>query len=304
METSNLKIKKSGKGNYKKIILKKLFLYLTLSFAITFSGCKKENPILPKNSLNVNDRIEAMDYQKTLSIISQILSAKCKLQDLSPSDFFEITSSSPTGGIKMDSDIQKVTPNGDTIKVIIDYDEIQGKINSRSLIYCFSGTADDNGIVKEGRITYRINNDKLFLDSGMTCDVIIQNLRINGNKVNGTINIENKGDASYSVSTHHFKVLIAGKTVEIVEGLFTKIDGSCRYELTGYASVISSIGKPFNAIITDKVIVDTDCRWRLVAGKIELEIENQSKKSIDFGNGDCDPFAIITIDNLKIPTIL
>lgn len=286
-----------------KTAIKKAFLFMTVSSVLTFSSCKKNPDIIPDVSLHGNDRIEAIDFQKTLSIISQLLTIKCKLQDLSPSDFFEIKGASPSAGIQMDNFTQKVMANGDTIKVIIDFDEFAGKVSGRSLIYCFSGIADNYGIVKEGRIIYRINSEKLFLDSGMTCDLIMQNFKIDGNKVNGMITIENKGDASYAISTEHLKVIISGKTVEIVDGLFTKIDGSCSYELTGHANVISSFGKPFTATITDKVLVDTDCRWRLVAGNVEFDVLNQSKKSIDFGKGDCDPFATVTVNNVTIPII-
>lgn len=312
MKNAKLKIKKNAMKNHKfnlhmnlKTTTKKLFLFVALSLAITFNGCKKDNDIMPQPVFPYYDTIEVTDYKKALSIISEILNIKCKLQDLSPSDFFEISSSSSGGGINNDSCIQKELTNGDTIKLFIDYNENAGKVNSRSLIYCFSGIADANGIVREGQITYRINSEKFFLDSGMTCDIIIDNFKINGNKMNGIITIENKGSESYSISTQNFKVTIAGKTVEIVEGLFTKIDGEyCSYELSGHASLISSFGIAFTATITDTVIVETGCRWKLVAGIVEIDIPNQTKKSIDFGNGGCDPFAIITIDKLKIPIIL
>ncbi len=307
-----LKIEKKIKNSYKNNIYSnyktagnKLLFFMALVSTIILNSCKKEIETIPKLRMPADDKIEALDYQRTLSIISQILNIKCKLQDLSPSDFFEISSSSHSGILNKDSILQKRLPNGDTLKVIIDFDETAAKIRSRSLIYCFSGTPDNYGNTKEGRLIYKINSEKLFLDSGMTCNIVIQNFKINGNKVNGIITIENRGKASYSISTQHFKVTIAGKTVEITEGLFTKIDSkNCRYELTGQASIISSFGAAFNAVITETVIVDTDCRWGLVAGNVELNIPNQSKKSINFGKGDCDPFASITIDNLKIPIIL
>ncbi len=288
-----------------KTTLKKLFIFIALSFSIPFNSCKKDNtPPTLTTPAPIANTIEAIDYQKTLSIISQILSIKCQLQDLSPSDFFEINSSSSGGGIQNDSSIQKIISTGDTIRVFIDYDEIAGKVGSRSLIYCFSGIEDDYGILKEGRITYRINSEKYFLDSGMTCDIIMQNFKINNHQMVGTITIENRGDASYSISTQNFKVLIDGKTVEIVDGLFTKIDGLCRYELTGHASLISSFGVSFTALITNTVIVDTDCRWKLIDGNVEISIPNQSPKSIDFGGGNCDPFATVTIDNVQFPILL
>ncbi len=294
----------AAKSKYLKFSSKKIIFLTTVYAATLMTSCKKviNEPAIV--ALPDAKNIEAKDYQKVMSIVSHILDIKCKLKNLSITDFFTIKISTPDVETARDSYTQQILPDGDTVKVLTDYDENLQRINGRSLIYCFSGNTDHNGVVMEGRITYRINGEKFFLDSGMSCNVIIENLRINADKANGVITIENKGESSYSINTQHFKVIIDAKEVEIVDGLFTKIDNeNCHYKLAGHASVISSLGNPFRAIITDTLVVDSECKWKLVSGAVELDVQSQSPKQVDFGNGDCDPFATIKINDQKIPIL-
>jgi hypothetical protein len=287
--------------------LPQLTLLMVLSMVAMISSCKKSVDIPSSASLSENYSAEARDYQKLQSVISHILAIKCKLKDLSITDFLGKKEESSTSeilgiGLNEDKQIQNILPDGDTINILIDYNENLEKVNSRSLTYCFLKTTGKNSIT--GRITYKINGPQFFLDSGMSCNVVIENVEIDNNKANGMITIVNTGQSSYSISTQHFKIVADGKTAEIVDGLYTKTDnGDCSYKLTGYASIVSSVGRPFTAIITDTILVSTECKWKLVAGEVELNVQNRTTKSIDFGEGNCDPFATITVEGKKIPIV-
>ena len=89
---------------------------------------------------------------------------------------------------------------------------------------------------------------------------------------------------------------------ESTSGLFDWTDDV--YSITGTASGTSFDGTQFSSNITNPLIFALNCRW-VEKGTIEFIPSDKITRTIDFGNGDCDNDATISIAglsfNIKLP---
>lgn len=70
---------------------------------------------------------------------------------------------------------------------------------------------------------------------------------------------------------------------------------------TGTASGMNRGGQPFTARITEPLIKEAACRW-ISSGTLEVTVEDQSH-SLDFGDGSCNQFGKITLENGNTITV-
>ncbi len=68
-----------------------------------------------------------------------------------------------------------------------------------------------------------------------------------------------------------------------------------KYRITGTASGINRFGYTYESEITEPVIFDMSCIYRLVQGVVTI-ISEEHTVTIDYGDGTCDNIAIVTID--------
>ena len=108
----------------------------------------------------------------------------------------------------------------------------------------------------------------------------------------------------------HFSVVISnavvtlytGQTItwqstrdrEWVEGSSTIVPFDDVYFITGGGSGIDRNGNPFSATITNALKVEA-CPW-IVSGSIEITHDNVGTKILDYGDGDCDDKATVTVN--------
>jgi hypothetical protein len=67
------------------------------------------------------------------------------------------------------------------------------------------------------------------------------------------------------------------------------------YEITGTASGQRANGIPYTMTITQPLVKALDCQW-ISAGKMDIQPTGYNLRSIDFGNGNCDNNATVTIN--------
>lgn len=67
------------------------------------------------------------------------------------------------------------------------------------------------------------------------------------------------------------------------------------YAITGSSSGVNRIGNAFEATIVDALVKSRNCRW-IRAGVISIDV-NESLRSVDYGDGDCDNKAVVTLPN-------
>ena len=75
------------------------------------------------------------------------------------------------------------------------------------------------------------------------------------------------------------------------------------YKITGSASGTNFNGTSYTATITNPLIVSLSCRW-IEEGTIEFAPQSKLKRTIDYGNGDCDNKATVTIAGITFPITL
>lgn len=66
------------------------------------------------------------------------------------------------------------------------------------------------------------------------------------------------------------------------------------YWITGDASGQSSNGTSFTADITDQLVIELDCQY-ITSGELEIDPSNALTRTINWGNGNCDNQATVSV---------
>ena len=88
------------------------------------------------------------------------------------------------------------------------------------------------------------------------------------------------------------------RTREWIAGVSTPSRDDDQYSITGSANGTDASGNEFTATIVDALIrnLAPGCRRHFVKGSVLLQRSGKPDKSIDFGNGDCDDQAVVTVN--------
>jgi hypothetical protein len=138
---------------------------------------------------------------------------------------------------------------------------------------------------------------------------------VNDYKVEGTTTIVNHGrndagNLTFSVNVSSIITDTTGKhltytsarTREWVAGESTDDISEWTddvYSITGTASGTAFDGTEFTSVIKNPLIVALNCRW-IEGGTIEFTPSDKIKRTIDFGNGDCDNKITVSVAGFKI----
>ena len=93
------------------------------------------------------------------------------------------------------------------------------------------------------------------------------------------------------------------RQVEMIAGGDTFIARDDEYMVSGSASGINYDGKSFTITITDDLYYKK-CGFFPVAGIISVEVDGGSSMTLDYGNGECDNVAQMTLDGDTTESIL
>jgi hypothetical protein len=148
-----------------------------------------------------------------------------------------------------------------------------------------------------------------FMEPGHTRTVTFQDFYVDDNQLTGTRQVTNMGpDANGNMvvsveangtlifangkgtATHSFKrtrTWIAGSATE------DKSDDVC--SITGSGSMTRANGKSATMSIIKPLIRSRDCKW-IKEGIIKLTPSQGKERMIDFGNGECDDKAVVSVD--------
>lgn len=170
-----------------------------------------------------------------------------------------------------------------------------------------TGCTGKDGHTRRGKIT-AVYTGKLR-ESGSTATVSFDGYYIDTLKVEGTLKAENKSTGSnyiFSITVTNGKLsLPSGDFIEVNKThTWTQTDGSATPRIPGddvYSVIGSSAGTAqvqgstyqWTTEITTPVIRKMSCRWR-VAGQVAIT-RNNIKALLDYGNGECDNKATVTI---------
>lgn len=140
---------------------------------------------------------------------------------------------------------------------------------------------------------------------------VVDNISIEGTKTLTNLGTDANGNMTFSRKISKVKVNFtdgttanwdADQTITYLAGFGTKTMLDDVISVVGSGSGVNKKGKSFTYNIIEPVIKNKSCKW-IVQGVAEVTVDTKVL-TIDFGNGDCDRNAQITLPNGKVKDIL
>ncbi|MFH0866600.1 MAG: hypothetical protein V1904_10410 [Bacteroidota bacterium] len=171
-----------------------------------------------------------------------------------------------------------------------------------------------DGKYRRGQITATLSGK--YRDEGTVVTVTLQDYYVNDNHVQGTKTITNLGHiGTYgSGGNLKFSVVVSDASVTTPDGIISWNSTRTRewiegedthwpnwqddvYLIEGSADGTDKEGNPFNVTITSALRVALDCKW-IESGTLDVTPYDKPVRSVDFGGGDCDANATVTINGV------
>lgn len=164
------------------------------------------------------------------------------------------------------------------------------------------------GTERKGEIITTITDR--YLKEGSVRAVTFDNFYINDFKIEGTKTVTNEGFNNdgfmyFTVELTGGKIITpTGKEITRefshtrtwIEGRLTpRWRWDDKYLINGDASGINRFGKTYSRTIASPLLFETACRW-ITSGVVEIQIEDHPLITLDYGNGECDDEATITVN--------
>jgi|ERR1035437_411518 hypothetical protein len=196
----------------------------------------------------------------------------------------------------------------------------------------FAGTCLD-GKPRSGSLTftYASNTAMHYRNPGFSCTVKSYNYVVNGNQVNiisknitnttapgfnaantnltwsitGNISVVKSGGGTHSFSYNHIKTLLNTSDPNVYHGQSIAISWNlARVGFAGNASGTTANGRSYSANITSQLVRDRACspdvnhpgHHPFIQGTIDFSPSGKATRTIDYGNGNCDLNATVTIN--------
>ncbi|OFY65847.1 MAG: hypothetical protein A2V64_03090 [Bacteroidetes bacterium RBG_13_43_22] len=266
----------------------KIFLIITALAIILFSSCKKDT-VLDQTSVDLADDDAVSDaifedVFNTVDYADIILDGFQKGESSKSGAFVVLADSCPEVTITHPSDA--VWPK----TITVDY--------GTGCTGFFENT-------RAGKIIIVVSGPRR--ETGSKRTITFDNYYINGIKVEGTHELENKGfntnqNLLISATLTGGKVTLPdGKTIqrsfehvrEWTAGLLSKNPWDDECLITGTAAGVNINGVAYTKTILTALHWKRVCRF-VVSGVIEIETAGPEPFKIDFGTGDCDAVATVT----------
>lgn len=270
--------------NLKLKIMKRTGLFFAASLLVLGSfttSCKKDDLTDPMVSVMQDDDQTAELFDETVKEVDELTMTSTPSK--SSAEFaYALNSGSGTRTIE-------TSFSGDTtIKTITFTDFVNGN--------------NENGHIKNGVIIIKILGGPL--QATFKRIILLQNFTIDGIKIEGRKEINKTGDYTYSVALTNGKVTFTDGTTYTRECTRTRtwVEGYATpyniwddiFSIEGEATGVNRKGNAYTHTITNALVIKNACRW-IVQGTIEL-VAGDKTAMLDYGNGECDYFATITIN--------
>jgi len=268
----NLKIKTMKLKN----VIFAVSLLVVASFLVSCEKSETTDPMV--ESSQVDDQVTAL-YDDVLNEVEDL--SVSSTPSKSSAEFVTLSGSG--------SRVAETTFSGDTtIKTITFSDFING--------------SSENGNIKNGVIVVKILGGPL--QNQFERMITFQNFTINGNKIEGKKQVTKTSEYQYSVMLTAGKVTFTDGTTYTRECTRTRtwVDGfntpaniwDDTFTIEGSANGINRLGYAYTHTITNVLVIRNACRW-IVEGTIEMDVNNNAA-TFDYGMGECDNLATITIN--------
>ena len=165
------------------------------------------------------------------------------------------------------------------------------------------------GISRRGKI--HINLSSRWRNEGSLREITFEDFYFNDNQLEGIKTFSNtglneNGNITFTKNVDNAKLTYADGTFiswesekysELIEGSDSFLFADDVWSVTGGGTGINLDGKEYSFTIMSPLIYKNGCFYP-VSGIIEIEVADQSVQTIDYGNGDCDNLATITVDGI------
>jgi hypothetical protein len=180
------------------------------------------------------------------------------------------------------------------------------------------GTANclcEDGLYRRGKIIVAYTTG--IGDSLASLSTTFNNFFVNDNKITGTHILTYKGHNQAGHSNWDISVngaielasgegtitYIAAHNSEMIAGEATPIVNDNVFSNTGSSSGTAITGQAFTSVITTPLVNKTTCGY-FVSGVVEISPAAQPKHILNFGTGDCDNKATVTISGITFEITL
>lgn len=187
-----------------------------------------------------------------------------------------------------------------------------GRFWPRKVIVDYGDGCSHGKRTRKGKIIITVSGPMWEIGSSRTVE--LEKFYVNGHKVEGTRVVTNEGrwDEGEYEGKRYFSVVLTGgkvyvpdsdiviskevnRTRTFVEGEDTRWDTRDDiWYIDGIATGINRKGIPFSREITNSLWKEIGCRF-LTKGTVMISAEGRPDVILDYGEGDCDPFATVTV---------
>lgn len=273
--------------------LKTVLAITTLSGILTLGACKKESSNTNIDTTSVTDNaIAENESDKVFDAVNSVVigNGAGKLSGAAEAAQDSMFSPCATVTIDTSSSVRIVTVDFGAVPCqCINWDN---KYRQGKIVATWSGAYRDSGTV----IT--ITTQEYYAGYSATTMNKFEYLKTvtnMGHNVNGNIH--------FAIEVPDATILLySGQTItwqsirdrEWIEGESTLWPFDDVYLITGGGSGVDRNGNPFTISITNALKVKF-CPW-IVSGIVDITHGSLPTKTLDYGNGDCDDLATITVD--------
>lgn len=173
----------------------------------------------------------------------------------------------------------------------------------RLITISYNNWTSPSGKLKNGIV--RINITAPYRVEGSIKTITFENFFIDGHQIEGIKTVENIGDRSYTITVSNGKITFPDASIytrnanrtrvwqEGYETPFNVLDDE--YDITGSATGVNRQGNTYTHTIGTALRIRIGCPW-IVSGTLTLEV-GDATALLDYGNGDCDNQATLTIND-------
>jgi len=265
------------------------FVMLFLAVAAAFNACKKdEDENITEDATDVEENVLAESFFN--DAFQQATAGSFSLEGKgSAKDFFgdcipEITVTFPNG-----------TPYPRIVTINF------GETNCEGI----------DGVLRRGKIIF--TNSDWLINTGSTHAVTFENYYVNDYHIEGTQTISYNGlngslNPTFSVTLVNGKITNpAGNSIshnyvhthEWISGALTPLNiFDDKISITGTSAGVNRRGVAYTATITEPLIKATSCLW-IESGVVTFTNSNGKILTLDFGDGECDNLATVTLNGIS-----
>lgn len=275
--------------------MKTKFLLFGLFISLTFFSCNSDETVADSTAVSSDDVALTAKIDASLEDIDAITEDQFSAQQ------------SISG--RIDVNRKSILPSCATITTVL-----TANVWTRTIDFGTEGCVLPNGNSIKGKIIISFTND--FSTSTHAISYTFEGFYHNGKLIEGSKNISYTKKATtllaeiHPVLNHTIDMSVTfddGKTYtidgtrtrEMVEGYNTPLEWEDNvFLVTGNSSVTKKDGTIISCEITNPLRFKMSCRSPFPVSGTKTITKNDSTATVDFGDGECDTLASLTIDNI------